>query len=69
MVIEWLTEKRQDYIDRILDMERDIVKLKEQILVWEANILNCKYAIAELDTVITSAEFALHEQGMDVERC
>ena len=69
MVIEWLTERRQDYLDWISGRESDIVKYKEQILIWETQIQNFKYAVAELNTVITAAEFALHEQGMDVERC
>jgi len=61
MVIEWLKERKQSYIDEILNKERDIVMYRVQILKAEDKILSMKYAIEELDTVIMAAELALKE--------
>jgi len=61
MVIEWLKERKQTYINTILDIEKEIVMYREQILIKEDRIISMKYAITELDTVIMAAELALKE--------
>ena len=63
MVIEWLKERKQTYINTILDIEKEIVMYREQILIKEDRIISMKYAITELDTVIMVAELALKEDN------
>jgi len=63
MVIEWLKERKQTYINTILDIEKEIVMYREQILIKEDRIISMKYAITELDTVIMAAELALKEDN------
>ena len=69
MILEWLKQKEQDYLAQIQNRKEDIKDMKERILSSEAHITNYNYAIAELHVVINAAEYALHEHGMDVERC